>query len=104
MVMQSSARKKNPVDIGVKHQVVQDTTGIHNKHQQKLSTALYVNDERECQRIVNLAVEVFAELGPKQVKRARMHCTLVVGMQDVLSSLERYVFGKCHNMIIYGYT
>lgn len=104
MVTQSSARKKDPVDIGAKHQVVQDTTGIHNKHQQILSTALYVNDERDCQRIMNLAVDVFGELGPKQIKRARMHCTLVVGMRDVLSSLERNMFGKCHDMIIYGYT
>ena len=104
MVMQSSVRKKNPFDIGTKHEVVQDTTGIHNKHQQILSTALYVNDEQECQRIVNLAIDVFGELGQKQVKRNRMHCTLVVGMRDVLSSLERYAFGKSHDMIIYGYT
>lgn len=88
-------------------QVTQDTTGAHNRHQQIVSTALYVDPVRveHADGIGRLIGEVFGDrLLPKRVPLSKIHCSLITGTRDVLSASERDAIGRCFDVVVYGFT
>ena len=80
-----------------------DTTGVHNKHQQIAFTALYLQSATG-EDIDRLIAEAFPGILHKRIPRAKMHCVLVSGPRDVLSATERQQIGRCHDIVVYGFT
>ena len=84
-----------------------DTTGIHNRHQQIVFTALYIRSGGKAVAEVNqLIAESFPNglVPEKCIPVAKMHCVLISGTRDVLSAVEREQIGKSYDVVVYGFT